>query len=77
MFSISDELINACVMRKYVIKNQDVNNIIHSIYWYNLKREDIETVDKEMIYEAVEDAIPSTMPGMKEKVKEYLDSLDN
>ena len=41
-----------------------------------LKREDIETVDKEAIYEAVEDAIPSNMPGMKEKVEEYLDSLD-
>ena len=37
----------------------------------------METVDKKVIYEAVEEVIPSTMPGMREKVKEYLDSLDN
>jgi len=42
----------------------------------NLKKEGDRVVDKEMIYKAVEDAMPPHMPEMKERVRKYLESLD-
>ena len=33
-------------------------------------------VDKDMVYESLEDAVPPDMPEMKKGIKKYLDSLD-
>ena len=56
--------------RKYSLKS-----MTKSIKNY-LKEEGGRAVDKEMVYKAAVEAVPPDMPGMKEKVREYLDSLN-
>jgi hypothetical protein len=41
----------------------------------SLKKEGSESVSREMIYKAAEDATPPNMPAMKEGIIKYLDSM--
>ncbi|MBW2553534.1 MAG: hypothetical protein JRE20_05310 [Deltaproteobacteria bacterium] len=41
-----------------------------------LTKEGGRAVDKEMVYKSAVEAVPPDMPEMKEKVREYLDSLN-
>jgi hypothetical protein len=42
----------------------------------SLKKEGSESVSREMIYKAAEEATPPNMPGMKKEIIKYLDSLN-
>lgn len=57
--------------RKYALENmtESIKN--------QLEKAGDGPVDKEMVYESLEDAVPPDMPEMKEGIKKYLDSLDN
>jgi hypothetical protein len=41
-----------------------------------LAQEGGREVNKETVYKAAEDAVPPTMPEMRDRVRQYLDSLD-
>lgn len=42
----------------------------------SLKKRDEKVVDREMVYEAFVEAVPPNLPGVREKVKQYLDAMD-
>jgi hypothetical protein len=56
--------------RKYALENmtESIKN--------QLEKAGDGPVDKEMVYEYLEDAVPPDMPEMREGIKKYLDSLD-
>ncbi len=58
------------------VRNYALKHMKESIKNY-LKEENSSVVNKEMIYKSALEAVPPDMQEMKDKVRDYLDSLND